>query len=927
VAASLCATTIVAAPTIRAADGEIEEIVVTGSRIARPDFESASPIVTVDAEAFARTGATAVDATLNRLPQFTPAFTSTSNNPGNDGQANLQLRGLGTTATLVLVDGRRLIPANTNGVVDLNLIPPALVQSVEVVSGGASAVYGSDAIAGVVNLRLRDDFDGIEIDAGYGQTERGDAEEYSVGVTAGSEFADGRGQLVGYLGYSNREAVTAAERRYSRYALGYAGPEANGVGPGGAFLASGSLNIEEGRAFVIGLGAQAFTDLFASYGYAPGSVPVQRAFGFNADRTLFTTGTPPRPLVANFRGEADPLLFNPEFYSYNFATDNYLQLPLERYAAYLRGEFDFDNGASVFGQALLGDYSVSGQLAPTPINPFFVVPAANPYVPADLALLLQSRPNPHEPFRMQKRLSELGPRRLESDYDSYQVTVGLRGPVLDSWDYEVYLQYGENEQVQRQYGNALLSRIEELSLAADGGMAICGGFDPFGLGSISASCASYLRYDARNRQGFEQSVIEATLQGPLLRMPAGDVRAVFGVMHKRDETYYRADPQGGVFLADGRPDLQGFNASDDVEGEDYNTDLYLELLVPLLAGVKGVHSLETVLGYRHAEYDSVGGADAYKAELIYRPIERLRLRGSLQHAVRAASVLELYQPQLPNTVFVGVFGDVVDPCEAASEQRNGPDKAAVEALCLAQGVPPALLADFADQDGVVSGFSGGNPDLEEEAADSMTLGAVLQSWSTNPWLEGLQVAVDWYRIDVEDAITEVGGDVFVPGCYDPTFNPGFSAAHPFCNYFSRDPQTGEMFDVASINRNIAGTETSGVDLQLDWRAPLGAGQVGLNVLVSWLDYLDVVFVPRAPVERYAGTVGEFARSSPEWKANLSLEYSWRGLMATLQWRYIDAMQRLAQQPTDPPSFDVPSYDYVDLILHYGSIRGCLPACR
>jgi outer membrane cobalamin receptor len=122
VAASLCATTIVAAPTIRAADGEIEEIVVTGSRIARPDFESASPIVTVDAEAFARTGATAVDATLNRLPQFTPAFTSTSNNPGNDGQANLQLRGLGTTATLVLVDGRRLIPANTNGVVDLNLL-------------------------------------------------------------------------------------------------------------------------------------------------------------------------------------------------------------------------------------------------------------------------------------------------------------------------------------------------------------------------------------------------------------------------------------------------------------------------------------------------------------------------------------------------------------------------------------------------------------------------------------------------------------------------------------------------------------------------------------------------------------------------------------------------------------------------------------
>ena len=238
------------------------------------------------------------------------------------------------------------------------------------------------------------------------------------------------------------------------------------------------------------------------------------------------------------------------------------------------------------------------------------------------------------------------------------------------------------------------SRIEELTFAPDGGAAICGGFNPFGLGSISAECAAYIAVDGSNRAGVDQTILEASLSGPLLQLPAGELRAAFGAFYKKDEYFYSADPVATVFLPDGRPDIIGFNASDDIEGEDDNTDLYVEASIPLLADRPGVRSLEAVVGYRYSDYASAGGADAYKAELLYRPVDALRVRSSYQHAVRAPSVYELYLPQLPALFFPPNFPQPLDPCEARSAQRNGPDQAQVEALCLAQGLPPELLPDY-----------------------------------------------------------------------------------------------------------------------------------------------------------------------------------------------------------------------------------------
>ena len=305
---------------------------------------------------------------------------------------------------------------------------------------------------------------------------------------------------------------------------------------------------------------------------------------------------------------------------------------------------------------------------------------------------------------MSKRLVELGPRISSTQHDVYQVTLGAHGRAFGAWTYDAYVQTGAYDSTESQSGNALRSKIQELTYAPDGGVAACGGLDLFGPNSISAACADYIAVDATNRAGYDQTVAEVSLTGSALELPAGDLRLALGLMYKRDEFRYRADPLGRVILDDGEVDIQGFNASKNVAGSDHNTDAYVEALVPLLSDVTAVKRLEAGLGYRHSQYASAGGVDAYKAELLYQPVSPLRVRSSFQHAVRAPSVLELYDPLLP--VAYGAEdddpsgGSFIDPCDVRSTQRQGPDAARVEALCLAQGFPAAEWPGYEDADGV-----------------------------------------------------------------------------------------------------------------------------------------------------------------------------------------------------------------------------------
>jgi outer membrane receptor protein involved in Fe transport len=282
--------------------------------------------------------------------------------------------------------------------------------------------------------------------------------------------------------------------------------------------------------------------------------------------------------------------------------------------------------------------------------------------------------------------------------------------------------------------------------------------------------------------------------------------------------------------------------------------------------------------------------------------------------VRAPSVFELYQPLLPVFYNAELFDDaVIDPCTAGSDERSGPNAAQVEALCLAQGLPAGLLHDFVDSDGFHFGVYGGNPDLDPETADTLTAGLVLRSWSDRPLLSSMQLSIDWYRIQMDDAIFQVSAENYVPWCFDARVNPTFNPGNQMCRLFSRDPASGEIVDLLDIYQNIIGYEVSGVDVQFDWGFGAGPGTIGVNLLASWMDYFEAADVQGIPPVDDVGRIGGITVGGtlPEWKWNLNLSYAWSAMTFGGRWRYIDSMRDREEE-----DFTVPSRDYFDLYASY-----------
>jgi len=906
----------------RADDQSLEEIVVTGTRIARSDFSSASPIASVPAVAFTRRASTTVETTLNEMPQLVPSHTSTSNEFGF-GEATANLRGLGSPRTLVLVDGRRLVAARDDGVSDLNVIPPTLIESVEIVTGGASAVYGSDAIAGVINFKLKDDFKGLAVDGSWGQTARGDGEEYDVSLTAGTDFAGGRGSVTGSIGYSNRAQINASERDFSRVLLEYVGAGNGTTGPDDAYIVvPGHIRAtEEGTAFVEAPDPETFESVFASYGFPRGTVPYDDnwRFGFNDDSSLFTGGNFEPGSVVNFRG--DPaLLISDAIYGYNFAPWQALQMPLERVSAFGSAAFEINEDVEAYATGLYADYTVDTQAAPPVLLGVFA-PVTNPYIPPDLALMLAAREDPEASVDIGKRMSTLGPRDQENHTRMYQIVGGVRGILAGDWTYDLYAQFGDVDQTRRRDGEVRRSLAFELLHAPDGGVSICGGFDVFGPGSIQQGCADYVRTDVEDQVESRETIVEATFTGSPIELPSGPLRVVLGAAYRDHEFSYDGDEILAVALPDGGPDVPGF-ARFDFGADDENIDLYMEAGLPLLAGGAGVQSLEAVVGYRYSEYASAGGVDAWKAELLYRPALSLRLRGSYQQAARAPSINELYDPAIPDLAFFDEEDG--EPCSAGSPQRSGTDAAMVEALCVAQGMPPSLLPTYFND--VIAVESGGNPDLDAERATTYTAGVVFQPGSEAGWLDGLQLSLDWYSIEIDDAIEFVSADEAVLKCFDADFNSGYRADSSWCSQFSRDTATGDIVDARGQPRNFASLRTSGIDLNLDWSIAAGPGRLHTGAFVSWIDSFETKASELAPADEAAGTVGSFAGSYPEWKWSVRLGYSIRALDAGVTWNYVDSMEDGSRFPFgELPENDVtvPHFDYFNLDFAYRFEGGAL----
>lgn len=892
---------------------EIDTVVVTGSRIARQDYSANSPIVTVTQEDFRATGSVNIESLINDLPQFTALGNAASNSPNLAGQANVQLRGLGATRTLVLLNGRRIVPSNASSVVDLNLLPTPLISSIETITGGASSTYGSDAVGGVLNFLLNQNFEGVQLDLQYGASARGDAGAEAVSLTIGGDIAEGRGSAVVSATYSNRASVLNADRPFSLIS-GFAG-----TSPLGSTVFD-ATNLPTAAAVNAAVPGAARGD----------------TFGFNNNGTLFTYQRARdyiSPGGVDYEGFRTPGPLQQTDFTYTTGDRNYMIIPQTRYNVYAAADYEITPAAELYADFMFSQYESGNQLAPNPATgptTGFRIPSTNPFIPAELRGVLNSRPNPAGNFRLDKRFNELGPRRQTENYNVYQITTGLRGDLagVRDWTYDAYVSYGRVDNGTVYTGYLSRSALQRLLDAPDGGASICaGGFNPFGANPLSDACIAYVGRVAKNTTTNDQRVAELNLQGSVFTLPAGEVRAAVGAAYR--EQNYNFIPDNlllSTFTLNGvvGPELAG-NSGQPLAGSDQVSELYGEILIPLLSDLPFVRNLETNLGYRASEYETIGRVSSYKADLSWEVVTGLRFRGGVQRAVRAPSIGELFAAQNLSFPSIGVPVSSTgvrqfsgDPCDIRGAYRapGAPDANAVRALCLAQNVPGQVIDSFTFSNSQVSGVTGGNPLLEEETAESFTVGVTWQSQFASPWLSRLSASIDYYDIAIEQVVGTVSTTEQLRRCYNQngTSNPTYDPNNVFCRLFSRDPNSGQITSTFETNANLGTLQTQGIDFQVDWNLDLGDigapdwGALAFNITGTKLQEWQRQDIPGGPFTDRKGTVSNsFGLTLPEWKFLSTLNWIQDPWNVGVRWRYQGSVENFNNR-----SQVIDAIHYVDL---------------
>ncbi|WP_292043580.1 MULTISPECIES: TonB-dependent receptor domain-containing protein [unclassified Brevundimonas] len=862
----------------------VSDIVVTGSRIARRDAVAESPILTVQQEDITHSGATTVEHYLNTLPQVTAGLSSQSNNPSSNGRAFIDLRGLGSGRNLVLIDGRRPMGSTGAGTVDTNTIPAALIDRVEIISGGAASTYGADAVSGVVNFILKDRFDGIQLDSQYRLTEQGDGEEWSTDITFGGNFADGKGNAVFNAGYFSREAMYKDARDFAGQAS-----STTSIFPGGSAGMIGD-NVPDQAAVDAIFGGAGRCD--ASGGWA--------GFGFNPDGSLFCTGLSTSS-VYNMYGYTGPesaiaTAFAPNIFSYNFEPDNILVLPMERWNLFTRVNYDLNEQFKPYVQAMYTNYNALQELAPTPAggNTGWNVSATNPFISPSLAAVLAARPDPLAPFAFSKRFNDLGGRTGYNTHDVWQVTLGTKGALArtETWQYDVYASYGRSVLNEIQGGNVRRDRVQQLldaptvsAMSTLSGGACPNGLNLFGQGALDPTCAAWVSLEAKNLTVIEQSMVEATVNGDLFEMPAGPLQGAFGISYREIDFDFR--PDSGL-----QPGLvAGFNQQLPIAGALNWTDLFAELLVPIVKDVAFAKDMSLSLGWRVSDNSNTGASESWKANLEWQVNDWFRLRGGMQTAIRAPSIGDLFSPQTNNFPSFNLS----DPCDvrlpASDYSRSGPNAAQVAALCATQS--SVAGRETFTWSGQANSIGGGNPDLSPETSESWTAGFVAHSpFNTGGWADTLYLSVDYWSIALEDVIAAPGAATVVQRCFNrDNANPTFDANNEWCQLFNRNQATGGVEELKLFARNQAATETSGVDVTFNVRLDTeAAGSFGLNVLSTWVEKYTSQLSSVDPVYDFVGTIGSGTGSAvPEWRHTIQTSWTLDPVSLTATARYIDDM--------------------------------------
>ena len=876
------------------ADDSIEEIVVTGSRLRRGDLTAPSPTVIVSEEEVRLSGRATMEGLLNELPQLNADNTSSTANISQAGLHTADLRSLRPERTLVLVNGKRFTPANESGLVDLSRIPDALIERIDVITGGASAVYGSDAIAGAINFILRDDFEGLDVRYNYGNSFQDDGRTNKIDLTFGTNFANDRGNVTVSGSWYDQEAVLFDDRSYSAFNVDVRN---------GQLVRAGSSNIPGTRfslsqAEIATLSGVDLTD-------------------FTTDRDFSNGGPGSCTLIqgVRFGRMGVPLPFCDPEDRFNTNPTNYLLRPYERYQVSALADFELTEGVEAYTELFFVNNrnewnlnaasfrpQTSGQLGlilPDYVNNPVLFQATRDFIAANAAIFDPNGDGDAEFLAGGRRLNEGGSRFFQYDNTSYSLTGGLRGDFGNDWRWDTYYQFQRATESQNQTG--VLSSLR-LSLGVDvtvdpitsearctNEFVGCIPVNLLGLNALTPDMATFLTPNKGDQEYFDRNVFQAAINGDLFEMPAGPVATAFGFEWRED---------GYEFLPGGLN--EGGVGGSQLPARDVETDvweLFTEFRVPLLVDRPGVDALSLELAYRYSDYSNGGGNSTYKAALLYAPVDWFRFRGAYNRAVRAPNLNELFRPQTAG--FEG--GD--DPCNSQLNPSQ-----AVKDFCVLTGVPAADIDTFVPTVDL-TGRRGGNPNLKPEESDTYTLGFVVSP----PFADNLNVTVDWYEIEVTDAIATITAETVMNTCYS-----ALDINSEFCTSITRLPN-GLVLEVLAIANNIATLKASGVDLTFDYTRDMSGGASLLfRGNLGWLFERETQQVESAPVVDCAGVWGRNCsgfgnRPVPDFGSKIDIKYFRDNWSIGTSVRTIGEFGWVAGDVRGEPfGFKVPAENYWDI---------------
>ena len=886
-----------------------DRVEITGSRIKTIGAASNSPITSVNSAEINSSQPVAIEEVIRGLPAAIPAIGPGTNN-GSGGIATIDLRGLGPQRTLVLINGRRAVPSDLSGRVDTNAIPVALLERIDLVTGGASAVYGADAVSGVVNFVLKRNFTGVEAQTTYGVSEQGDAKRYRTDLTVGANLADGRGNVALSFGTTRTNPLTQGER------------------PAGLVSISSTTGLSGGSSITVPA--------------VLGGIPAPLA----GNRIINVAGGNLRA----YNGDVDAFNFNPL---------NYFITPIERTQMAAIGRFTINEFAEAYAELTHTKSKVTLNLAPTGTFasagfPNWRIPIGNPTIPdgvrtqlcnaflaAELAkpgLTPPQVPNAAVVAAMQpancavgntqevtlnisRRLVENGPRINDFDNTTSQWTAGVKGslPFLDSWSYDAYLQQGTSSQLSTRVNWGSSSKLQQaLRSVAPGACTVttggCVPINVFGAaGSVTPAMLGFFNQTAIQSTSVTQTVKSLSVNGDL-----GVVKSPFSKAPMSLALGIEDRVMSAGNLSDGPSQINGEVLGTgaplpDRTGKVSLKEGFIETIIPLAGGLTGINSLNLEGGYRDSKFKTLAGTQNYgswKYGVDYSPIKGLRLRAMQQRATRSPNINELYAP-----IVSGLSNRPVDPCQLAlinAAQAN--TAGTLSNLCLVTGVPLSQFGNVpAPAAGQISNTGGGNPNLTPEEADTTTIGFV---WEPT-FVPGLSVTVDYYKIEIAKAVSNATTNQVLDGCYTAALNPGFNAGNPFCGLIARNVTTGSLNGAPGVitqTSNLGAVDTDGYDIGVSYRLNMQSwGRVDLGLQATHVIKNGFQSLPSVARIECVGLNGPDC-GGPTNKTKWSQRTTWSmgDFTAGYNWRYLGKSTVQGAPATLPQFASIKAYNYVDL---------------